>query len=126
MTRPFYLHNQPDLFGNTGFSVHWTHAFLDYAVFSILEARKRLKAICLKSASSSFVSILGNLAWYALWYKWLNPKYCSTIYRNLEIALFHSFSYSVNTAPVVALRMILSSILFRARKSRFGLPKIVL
>jgi len=123
MTRPFYLHKQPDLSRISGFSVHWTHASLGYAVFSILEARKRLKAICLKSASSAFLIILGNLARFALLYKWLNPKYCSTIYRSFEIALFLSFSYSVSSVPAVALRMMPSSILFKERNSLFGFPK---
>ena len=82
------------------------HDSLIYAVLSILEARKRLNAICLKSASIAFLSILGNLARFALLYKWLNPKYCSTMYRNLEMALFRSFSYSVSSVPFVALRLV--------------------
>ena len=106
MTNPFYLHKQPDLSRKTGFFVRKAHHSLVYAVFSILEALKRLKAICLKSASIAFLSILGNLARFALLYKWLNRKYCSTMYRNLDIALFRSFSYSVSSVPFVALRLV--------------------
>lgn len=106
MKSPFYLHTQPDLSQKTGFSVRMAHNYLVYAVFSILEALKRLKVICMKSASIAFLSILGNLARLALLYKWFNPKYCSTMYRNLEIALLHSFSYSVSSVPFVALRFV--------------------
>ena len=123
MKNPFCLHMRTQLSRITGFSVHWTHASLRYAGLSILEARERLNAICRKSASSAFLINLGNLARYALLYKWLNPKYCSTIYRTLEIALLRSFSYSVSSVPFVAFRMIPSSILFKARNSRFGFPK---
>src|SRR5664279_2295901 len=123
MTSSFCLHIQPYSSRITGFSVHWKHASLGYAGLSILEARKRLKAICRNSASRAFLINLGNLARYALLYKWLNPKYCSTIYRTLEIALLRAVSYSVSSLPVVALRIIPSSILFRARNYRFGFPK---
>jgi hypothetical protein len=64
---------------------------LSYAGFTTLVPRRRLKAICRNSASRAFLINFGNLARYALLYKWLNPKYCSTIYRTLEIALFRSF-----------------------------------
>ena len=78
MKSSFYLHIQSHLSRLTGFSVHWAHASLCYAGLSILEARERLNAICLNRTSMAFLSILGNLARYALLYKWLNPKYCST------------------------------------------------
>jgi hypothetical protein len=117
--------------------MHQTHASLVYAAFSILEALKRLKVtpveyalhstwqVCRKSALSAFLTILGNLALLALLYKWLTPKYCSTMYRNLEIALLRSFSYSVSSVPAVALplRMMPSSMLFMDKNSRFGFPK---
>ena len=105
MTNPFYLHKQPDLSQMTGVSVRNVHVSLDYTVFSILEALKRLKAICLKSPSIAFLSILGNLARFALLFKWLKPKYGSTMYRHLEIALFRSISNSVSSVPFVALRI---------------------
>ena len=98
MTNPFHLYNCPCLSRMTGISVRKAHLSLRYAVFSILEALKRLKAICRKSASSAFLTILGNLALFAPLYKWLKPKYCSPIYRNLEIALFRSISYTVSSA----------------------------
>ena len=123
MTSPFYSPIRPYSSRISDFSAHWTHASLGYAVFSILEARKRLNAICLNRASIAFLINLGNRARYALLYKWLNPKYCSTMYRNLEIALLRSFSYSVSSVAVVALRIKPSSILFMDRNSRFGFPK---
>ena len=123
MTSSFFLPIQPHSFRITGFPVHWTHASLGYAGLSIFEALKRLKAICRNSVSRAFLINFGNLARYALLYKWLNPKYCSTIYRTLEIALLRSFSYSVSSAPVVALRMMPSSILFKDRNSLFGFQK---
>ena len=53
-----------------------------------------------------------------------NGMGCANVsYRTLEIALLRSVSYSVSLAPMVALRMMPSSILFRARNSRFGFPK---
>jgi len=123
MTSPFYLHIRTYLSRMTGFPVCKAHDSLVYVVFSILEALKRLKAICRKSPSIAFLSILGNLARFALLYKWLNPKYCSTMYRTLEIALLRSISYSVSSVPFVALRMMPSSILFMLKNSRFGFPK---
>ena len=98
MTNPFYLHKQPDLSRKSGFFVRKAHHSLIYAVFSILEALKRLKAICLNSASIAFLSILGNLARFALLYKWLNPKYCSTMYRNLKMALFYLLQFAFATS----------------------------
>lgn len=123
MTSSFYLHTQPHLSRITGFSVHWMHTSLVYAGFSIFEARERLNAICLKSASMAFLISLVNLARYAWLCKWLNPKYCSTIYRILEMALLRAVSYSVSSAPVVAFLMMPSSNSLRARKSLFGFPK---
>ena len=123
MMSSLFLHIQPHSSRITGFPVHRAHAFLRYAGLSILEARERLNAICRKSASSAFLINWGNLARYALLYKWLNPKYCSTMYRTLEIALLRAVSYSVSSVPVVALRMMPSSILFMERNSRFGFPK---
>ena len=123
MTSLFYPPIRPHLSRITGFSVHWAHATLGHAGFNILEALKILNAICRNKASVAFLMSFGNLARYALLYKWLNPKYCSTIYRTLEIALLRSFSYSVSSVPVVALRMMPSSILFMERNSRFGFPK---
>ncbi len=123
MMNPFDLHVYPGFGRMNDFSMWKTHTANCYAVFSILEALKRLKAICRKSASRAFLINFGNLARYALLYKWLNPKYCSTIYRTLEIALLRSVSYSVSSVPVVAFLIMPSSILFRTRKSRLGFPK---
>ncbi len=123
MKSSFYLQIQSYLSRITGIPVHGTHVSLDHAGLSIFEARERLNAICLKRTSMAFLIILGNLARKALLCKWESPKYCSTIYRTLEIALLRSVSYSVSSAPVVALRMMPSSILFKARNSRFGFPK---
>jgi hypothetical protein len=123
MKSSFYPNMQRHSSRITGFSMYWMHAFLCYAVFNILEAREGLNAIWRKRASSAFLISWGNLARYALLYRWLNPKYCTTIYRTLEIALLRSFSYLVSSVPAVVLRIIPSSILFRARNSRFGFPK---
>ena len=68
---------QPDSSRITGFLVHWTHVSLHYASYSILEARERLNAICLNKASIEFLINLGNLARYALFYKWLSPRWSS-------------------------------------------------
>ena len=104
MINPFYHQVGPVHGRIIDFAVCPRHTAIGYAVFSILEALKRLKAICRNKASRAFLINFGNLARYALLYKWLNPKYCSTIYRNLEIALLRSVSYSVSSLPVVALR----------------------
>ncbi len=125
MTRPFYLQIRSYLSWIPGFPMHSLPLSLCYAVFRIFifEARKRLKANCLHKVSMAFLTILGNLSRYALLYKWLNPKYCSTIYQTLKMALFLAVLYSVSSAPVVSLRMMPSSILFKARNWRFGFPK---
>src|SRR5664280_2543676 len=129
MARPLDLHVYPGFSRMNDFAMRKTDVSTCYAVFSIFEARKRLKAICRNSASRAFLINLGNLARYALLYKWLNPKYCSTIYRTLEIALLRAISYSVSSVLVVAFRLcpsgciMPSAILFRARKSRLGFPK---
>jgi len=123
MMNPFYLQVGPFNGRIIDFAVCPRHIAIGYAVFSILEARERLNAICRKSASRAFLINFGNLARYALLYKWLNPKYCSTIYRTLEIALLRFVSYSVSSVPIVALRMMPSAILFKARNSLLGFPK---
>ena len=117
MMNPFYNQVCPVHGRIIDFAVCPRHTAIGYAFFSILDALKRLKAICRKSASRAFLINFGNLARYALLYKWLNPKYCSTIYRTLEIALLRSVSYSVSSVPIVALRMMPSAILFKARNS---------
>ena len=108
MTSPFYLQIRSYLSRITGFSMQSLPLSLGYAVFRtfILEARERLKANCRNKASMAFLTILGNLARKALLCKWESPKYCSTIYRTLEIALFRAISYSVSSAPVVSLRLV--------------------
>jgi len=70
--------------------------------------------------SKLFLIILVNLARLAPSWRWLRPKYCSTIYRTLDIFLLRSFSYLVNLAVVESFLIIPSSILFRDRKSRLG------
>ena len=120
---PFYLPIRPHLIRVTGLMVHQMLVSLRYAGLMTFVPFRRLKANCLKNASIAFLISLGNLARYALLYKWLKPKYCSTMYRTLEIALLRVVSYSVSSVPVVALRMMPSSILFKDKKSRFGFPK---
>ncbi len=72
---------------------------LSYTVFNILAPLMRLKAICLNMASMEFFIIFVNLARKALLCKWDRPKYCSTIYLTLEMALFLRFSYGVSLVP---------------------------
>jgi len=85
---------------------------LSYAVFRTLVPMRRLNAICRKRTSMAFLNNLVNLAWKALLWRWEIPKYCSTIYRTLEMALFRSFSNVVNSVPRTALVMMPSAILF--------------
>ena len=88
-----------------------------------LEPRFMLKAACLNMVSMVFFIIVVNRARLALSCKWFNPKYCSTIYRFLEICLLRCFSNSVNLDVVVSFLMIPSAILFKQRKSLLGSPK---
>jgi hypothetical protein len=78
MARPLELHVYPGFSRMNDFAMRKTDVSTCYAVFSIFEALKILKAIWRKRASSAFLISLGNLARYALLYKWLKPKYCST------------------------------------------------
>jgi hypothetical protein len=82
----------------------------------------RLNANCLNIKSMRFLKISVKRALSPLSYLWLMPKYCSTIYRYLEMALFRWISNSVNLALMLSFRMIPSPILFKARNSRFGPP----
>ena len=93
------------------------------ATLMIFSPRVILNAACRYQQSTLFLAIVVNLACLAPSCKWLIPKYCSTIYRTLDIFLFRSFSYSVNLAVVVSFLMMPSSILFWAKKSLFGSPK---
>ena len=86
---------------------------LSYAVFRTLVPLRRLKAICRKRALMAFLINLVNLARKALLWRWEIPKYCSTIYLTLEMALLRSFSNVVNSVPRTALVMMPSAILFR-------------
>ena len=54
-----------------------------------------------------------NLARKALLCRCEIPKYCSTIYRILEMALFRSFSKGVNSVPLLALVMMPSAMALR-------------
>ena len=78
---------------------------LSYAVLMILVPLRRLKANCLKRASIAFLINLVNLARKALLWRWVRPKYCSTLYRILEMSLLRSFSKGVSSVPRVALVM---------------------
>ena len=102
---------------------HRTHHPLSYVVFNILDPLRILKAICRNRASMAFLIILVNLARKALLWRWEIPKYCSTTYRTLEMALFRSISYCVSSVPRLALVMMPSAILFRWRKSLLFFPK---
>ena len=86
---------------------------LSYAVFRTLVPLRRLKAICRKRALMAFLINLVNLARKALLWRWERPKYCSTMYLTLEMALLRSFSKVVNSVPRTALVMMPSAILFR-------------
>jgi hypothetical protein len=81
-----------------------------------------LKAACRNQVSNLFLVMVVDLARWARSCRWLMPKYCSTMYRILEMALLRRISYSVSLAVVEFLRMMPSSILLRARKSRLGFP----
>ena len=88
-------------------------------IFSPLEI---LYAAWRYQQSTLFLAISVNLAWFARSCRWLMPKYCSTIYRSLEIFLLRSISYLVKVAVVEFFLMIPSAILFSARKFRLGNP----
>ena len=86
MTSQFYLHIRYVLSRLLRFAMPETHLSPVYAALSIFEPLKRLNAICLNKASIVFMIISGSLARLALSCKWLNPKYCSTIY---QVSLFY-------------------------------------
>ncbi len=71
----------------------------------ILAPLHKLKANCLNMTSVIFSISFGNLALFPLSCRWLTPKYCSTMYRNLKIALFLVISVSVSLALTLSLRM---------------------
>jgi len=124
MTSPFYLHKALLFEQFLLFPVHLIiSSFLSYAGLITLVPRRRLKAICRNRASMAFRIILVNLARKALLWRWEIPKYCSIMYRTLEMALFRSISCCVSSVPRVALVMIPSAILFRCRKSLLFFPK---
>ena len=81
-----------------------------------------LKAACRNQASNLFLMMVVNLARWARSCRWLMPKYCSTMYRILEMALLRRISDSVSLAVVEFLRMMPSPILLSNRKSRLGFP----
>ena len=91
---------------------HMTIFPLSYAVSTLVPLR-RLKAICLKRASMAFLINLVNLARKALLWRWERPKYCSTLYRILEMSLLRFLSKGVNSVPRVALVMMPSAMLLR-------------
>ena len=95
------------LFGNK------TIFLLSYAVFRTLVPMRRLNAICRKRASMAFLINLVNLARKALLWRLEIPKYCSTMYLTLEMALLRSFSNVVNSVPRTALVIMPSAILFK-------------
>ena len=103
------------------FSGTWRTSPADYVNPRSLEPRFRLKAACLNMVSVAFFIIVVNRTRLALSCKWLSPKYCSTIYRFLEICLLRCFSYSINLAVVVSFLMIPSAMLFKLRKSLLDL-----
>jgi len=72
----------------------------------------------------SFFIIPVNLFRKALLWRWEIPKYCSTIYRTLEMALLRSFSNFVNSVPRTAFLVMPSAILFRWRESLLFFRKI--
>jgi len=77
---------------------------------------------CLNIKSIIFFTNCGNRALSPLSCRWLMPKYCSTMYRNLEIALLRCISRSVSFALTWSFRIIPSLILLMARNLRFGRP----
>jgi hypothetical protein len=82
----------------------------------------KLSANCRNIISMVFLTIVGNRALFPLSCRWLMPKYCSTIYRYFEIALFRLILKSVNFALTLSLRIIPFQIPFNTRNSRFGTP----
>ena len=72
----------------------------------ILAPFLKLKANCLNMTSMIFFISFGNLALFPLSCRWLMPKYCSTMYRNFEMALFLAISVSVSLALILSLRII--------------------
>lgn len=91
-------------------------------VFSSLNPLRMLNATCLNQISILFVAMVVNLAFCPLSWRWLNPKYCSTIYLTFDIFLFLLISRSVSLALVESFLMIPSPKLFRLKNSRFGKP----
>ncbi len=79
-----------------------------YQVVTSLDPLNMLNAICLHITSHVLFSIFVNLALYAPSWRWLSPKYCSTIYLFFDIFLFLFISTSVNFTVVVSFRIILS------------------
>ena len=90
--------------------------------FKILSPLAILKAACRYQQLNRFFAMVVNLARLALSCRWEIPKYCSTMYRTLEIFLFRSISSSVSFAVEEPFRMIPSQIRLRAKKLRLGLP----
>ncbi len=113
MTSSFYLQRQSFFEQFMLLPGNMAIFLLSYAVFRTLVPLRRLKAICLKRVSMAFLINLVNLARKALLWRWEIPKYCSTMYLTLEMALLRSFSKGVNSVPRTALVMMPSAILFR-------------
>ena len=82
----------------------------------------KLKANCRNMISMLFFSILVNRALWPVSCRWLIPKYCSTMYRNFEMALLRRISRLVSLAVLESFRMMPSLILFKVRNPRFGDP----
>jgi hypothetical protein len=59
-----------------------------------------LKAACRNQVLNLFLTMVVNLARLARSCRWLMPKYCSTMYRILEMALLRRISESVSLAVV--------------------------
>ena len=114
---PLIMRLTPGFLSTGRTSPHYTVATL--SIFRPLEI---LYAACRYQQSTLFLAIAVNLTRLARSCRRLIPKYCSTIYRTLEIFLLRLISCSVKVAVVEFFLMIPSAILFSARNSRLGNP----
>jgi len=84
----------------------WAHLSTSGITLNVLTPFLKLKANCLNIKSMVFFANCGNRALSPLSCRWLMPKYCSTMYRNLEIPLLRWISRSVSFALTWSLRII--------------------
>jgi len=69
MKSPFYRHLRHDFIRIPRFFLHGVYTPLDYEVFNLLDALKRLNANCRNKAFIAFLASFGNLTRFTLLYK---------------------------------------------------------